>query len=67
MEAGLASSPWQQLDATGTRVEGENQDGHVLCNPLYTAYSTTPGKGRMTVIDVLGNHRERIFRLNEEA
>ena len=67
VEAGLASSPWQQLDATGTRVEGENQDGHVLCNPLYTAYSTTPGKDRMTVIDVLGNHRERIFRLNEEA
>jgi len=67
VEAGLASSPWQQLDDTGTRVEGENQHGHVLCNPLYTAYSTTPGKDRMTVIDVLGNHRERIFRLNEEA
>ena len=35
--------------------------------PLYTAYSTTPRKDRMTVIDVLGNHRERIFRLKEEA
>ena len=48
VEVGLASSPWQQLDDTGTRVEGENQHGHVLCNPLYTAYSTTPGKDRMT-------------------
>jgi len=67
VEAGLASSPWQQLDDTGTRVDGENQHCHVLCNPLYTAYSTTPRKDRMTVIDVLRNHRERIFRLNEEA
>ena len=67
VEAGLASSPWQQLDDTGTRVEGKNQHCHVLCNPLYTAYSTTARKDRMTVIDVLRNHRERIFRLHEEA
>ena len=67
VEAGLASSPWQNLDDTGTRVDGENQHCHVLCNPLYTAYSTTARKDRMTVIDVLRNHRPRIFRLNEEA
>ncbi len=67
VEAGLASSPWQHLDDTGTRVDGENQHCHVLCNPLYTAYSTTARKDRMTVIDVLRNHRERTFRLNEEA
>src|SRR5215472_12189521 len=67
VEAGLASSPWQQLDDTGTRVDGENQHCHILCNPLYAAYSTTPRKDRLTVIDVLRNGRERIFRINAEA
>ena len=67
MEAGLASSPWQHLDDTGTRVDGENWHCPVLCNPLYTAYSTQPRKDRMTVIDVLRNQRPRIYRINEEA
>ena len=67
VEAGLASSPWQHLDDTGTRVDGENWHCHVLCNPLYTAYSTQPRKDRMTVIDVLRNQRPRISRINDEA
>src|SRR5450759_4991848 len=41
-DAGLRSSPWQHLDATSTRVDGKNQYCHVVCNPLYTAYITTP-------------------------
>jgi hypothetical protein len=40
VRAGLPSSPWQHLDSTGTRVDGENQRCHVLCNPLHTAYCT---------------------------
>ncbi|MGA7926817.1 MAG: transposase [Candidatus Sulfotelmatobacter sp.] len=67
VEAGLSSSPWQHIDDTGTRVNGQNQHCHVLCNPLYTAYSTTARKDRMSVIDVLRNQRERVFRLNDEA
>ena len=67
VEAGLGSSAWQHMDDTGTRVDGENQHCQVICNPLYTAYFTTARKDRMTILDVLRNGRERIFRLNTEA
>ena len=66
-EAGLRSSPWQHLDDTGMRVNGQNQHCQIVCNPLYTAYFTTEKKNRLTVIDVLRNSAERIFRLNEET
>jgi hypothetical protein len=66
-EAGLASSPWQHLDTTGTRVDGENRHCHIVCHPLYTAYFTTPSQDRQTVIDVLRNHRPRRFLINAEA
>ena len=67
VEAGLASSPWQHMDDTGTRVDGENYHCQILCNPLYGAYFTTPRKDRLTIIDVLRNGRPRVYRLNEEA
>ena len=66
-QAGLASTPWQHLDQTGARVDGQNQHCQVLCNPLYTAYLTTPSKDRQSVLDVLRNGRPRIYLLNEEA
>jgi hypothetical protein len=66
-EAGLRSSPWQHLDDTQTRVDGQNQHCHVVCNPVYTAYHTRPTKERLTVLDVLRNGRPRVFRLNREA
>ena len=66
-QAGLASSPWQHLDDTSTRVNGQNGYGHIVCNPLYTAYFTMAAKDRLTSIDVLTNHRPRCFLVNEEA
>src|SRR6266852_1945497 len=66
-QAGLASSPWQHLDDTSTRVNGQNGYCHIVCNPLYTAYFTTAGKDRLTLIDVLTNHRPRRFLVNAEA
>src|SRR2546423_11633546 len=30
LKAGLASSPWQHLDSTGTRVNGKNEQCHIL-------------------------------------
>ena len=66
-EAGLRSSPWQHTDDTQTRVDGQNQHCHVLCNPVYTAYQTLPKKDRLSVLDVLRHGRERVFRLNREA
>lgn len=66
-QAGLESSPWQHLDQTSARVGGENQTCQVICNPLYTVYSTTKKKDRLTVLDVLQGGQERQFLLNEEA
>ena len=67
VEAGLNSSAWHHIDDTGTRVNGVNQHCQVICNPLYGAYFTTARKDRLTIIDVLRNGRERVFRFNEEA
>lgn len=67
VEAGVRSSPWQHTDDTATRVNGQNQHCHILCNPLYTAYTTLPGKDRLSVLDVLRNGRPRTFLLNDEA
>ena len=66
-QAGLASSPWQHLDDTSTRVNGQNGYCHIVCNPLYTAYVTTAAKDRLTIIDVLTNQRPRRFLVNAEA
>ena len=66
-QAGLASSPWQHLDDTSTRVNGRNGYCHIVCNPLYPAYFTTEAKDRLTVLDVLTNHQPRRFLVNDEA
>ena len=67
VQAGLASSPWQHLDSTGTRVNGINQHCHVLCNLLYTAYYTLPCKDRMTMLRVLQGGADPLFRCNDLA
>ena len=66
-EAGLASSPWQHLDDTSTRVNGQNRYCQVVCNQLYTSYQTTESKDRQTILDVLRNGRAREYLLNAEA
>lgn len=67
VQAGLASSPWQQIDDTGTRVNGQNHYCQIVCNPLFTAYRTTASKDRLAVLDVLRGGQPRVFRLNAEA
>jgi len=67
LEAGLASSPFQHLDDTSTRVDGDGHYCQIRCNPLYTAYQTTPRKDRLTVIDVLRGGRPRAYRVDREA
>ena len=52
-QAGLAGSAYQHLDATPTRVNGVEQQCHVLSTPLYVSYTTTPTKDRLAVLDVL--------------
>jgi hypothetical protein len=67
LQAGLASSPWQHLDSTGTRVNGQHQQCHVLCNPLYTAYSTLPSKDRLSLLRVLQGGADLVFWYNDLA
>ncbi len=65
--AGLASSPYQHLDDTSTRVNGVEEQCHILCGPLYTLYRTTPHKDRQTVLDVLRLDAPRAYQLNRYA
>jgi hypothetical protein len=67
LAAGLRSSPWQHLDDTATRVNGQPHVCHVLGNPLYTAYQTTRHKDRPTVLDVLQGGAPRRYLVNTEA
>jgi hypothetical protein len=67
VQAGLASSPWHHLDSTGTRVNGKNEQCHVLCNPFYTAYCTLLAKDRLSLLRVLMGGADPVFRLNERA
>jgi len=66
-ESGLRSTDYQQSDSTLTRVNGQNQNCHVMCNRFYTVYRTLRHKDRMSVLDVLHNGRPRKFRLNQTA
>jgi hypothetical protein len=67
LEAGLASMPYQHLDDTSTRVNGEGWYCQILCNELYTAYQTTPGKDRRTIVEVLRGGRPAAYRYDREA
>lgn len=42
--AGLRSSPWQHIDDTRTRVNGQNYHCQVITNPLHTTFVTTESK-----------------------
>ena len=66
-EAGLKSTRFQQIDDTGTKVNGENQYVQIICNPFYTAYFTIPTKDRMSILDILQGGKARIYFFNEEA
>jgi hypothetical protein len=66
-QAGLSSTPWQQIDDTSTRVGGVNQYCHVLCNPLFTIYQTLPRKDRPTVLAVLRGTETPRYLVNEYA
>ena len=65
--AGLYSSPWQHIDDTATRVNGQNYHCQVITNPLHTTFVTTESKDRLAILDVLRNGAPRTFCLNDEA
>jgi len=67
VKAGLASSPWQHLDSTGTSVNGNNEQCHILCTSLYTAYCTLPAKDRLSLLRVLQGGADPVFQMNDLA
>jgi len=67
VRAGLGSSSWQNIDDTGTRVNGVNGYCHILSNPFYTAYATRAHKNRLTVIAVLQNSEQAVLLFNEQT
>jgi hypothetical protein len=67
LRAGMGSSPWQNLDDTPTRVNGQNHACFTLGNPLYTAYRTLPSKERLAVLLVLQGGGSLRYRLDETA
>jgi Transposase IS66 family len=58
---------FQHLDSTGTRVNGKNEQCHILCNPLYTAYCTLPAKDRLSLLRVLQGGADPVFQVNDLA
>jgi hypothetical protein len=65
--ASLESSTYQQIDDTGSRVNGQNYYTQIVCNPLATVFFTTKRKDRLTILDVLRNFESGHFLFNEEA
>lgn len=67
LHAGLSSSPWQHLDATPSRVAGNNEQCHMLTNPFATVSTTTPRGDRRAVLDVLRGGTPRQFWLDQTS
>lgn len=66
IDAGRAASPYQQMDDTGSRVNGKNHYTHVLCNDFFTAYFTRPGKDWLTLLELLCRD-QLMFLFNQDA
>ena len=66
-QASLECSNFQQIDDTGSRVNGQNYYTQIVCNPLATLFFTTKHKNRLTILDVLRNFESRSFLFNEKA
>ena len=66
-KAGLNSTTYQGIDATGAIVNGKNHHVQIICNQYYTSYFTCEHKNRLSIIDILLCGNPRRYYLNEEA
>jgi hypothetical protein len=66
-QASLECSSYQQIDDTGSRVNGQNYYTQIVCNPLAIVFFTTKYKNRLTILDILRNFESRSFLFNEET
>ena len=60
--SGFKSTLYQHIDDTGSLVNGSMHHTHILCNPYYTAYFTTPKKDRLTVLKILSLGRDLLLQ-----
>lgn len=67
VRAGLESTPYQHLDSTATGLFGQTYQCHILCNPLYTAYTTLSGKDRYSLLKVLLGDEPLRYRLTSQV
>jgi len=65
--AALTSTPYQQVDDTTVRVDGETQYSQIFCNPHYTVFFTVPHKDRLTILDILLCGKERSYLFDSKA
>ena len=66
-EANLGIGVFQQIDDTGSRVNGKNHYTHIVCNDFCTLFFTTERKDRLTILDILRNFESRSFVFNNET
>ncbi|BCA96494.1 hypothetical protein TUM19329_28550 [Legionella antarctica] len=66
VDAGSNAGLYQQMDDTGSRVNGKNHYTHVLCNDFFTAYFTRRKKDRLTLLELLCRDQLK-FMFNQEA
>lgn len=66
VDAGSKAGLYQQMDDTGSRVNGKNHYTHVLCNDFFTAYFTRRKKDRLTLLELLCRDQLK-FMFNQEA
>jgi len=64
---GLLNSHYAQIDDTSARVNGNNHYCQIVCNPLFTAYFTTPKKDRLSVLEVLTDYAPFEYLYNDQA
>ncbi len=67
VRAGIESSPYQHLDSTATGMFGKTYQCHILCNPLYTAYTTVQTKDCLALLTVLLGDQPLRYRLTNQV
>lgn len=65
--SGLISTPYQQLDDTSARVNGEQWVTEILCNPYYTSYHTIQHKDRLSILHLLLGPHELHFEFTNDT
>lgn len=67
LTAGLESYDYHQTDTTQATVNGKRYQSHILCNEVYTSYTTNESKSRMSTLDVLRQNKPREYIFDDKA